>query len=236
MGVRTGRHGGVLITFEGVEGGGKTTQLSRLAKLLREAGYRVVETREPGGTPAAERIREILLTDPAARQVVEPISPTCEAFLIMACRSQHVAQVIQPALREDAIVLCDRFSDSTLAYQGYGRGLDLNWLRKMDRAASHGITPDLTLLMDLPVSSGLARRRRFEAHQNRLDQESQQFHERVGRGFRALARRHPRRIKVIDAQQDPDRVAMEIADAVEKFLSRSRKSKLSRRGRNIRKV
>ena len=236
MGVKRGHHGGVLITFEGVEGGGKTTQLSRLAKLLREAGHRVVETREPGGTPAAERIREILLTDPTTRQVIEPISPTCEAFLIMACRSQHVAQVIQPALREHAIVLCDRFSDSTLAYQGYGRGLDLNWLHKMDRAATQGITPDLTLLMDLPVSSGLARRRRFEVHQNRLDQESQQFHERVRRGFRALASRHPTRIKIVDAQQDPDRVAMKITDIVEKFLSRPRKPMSSRRRRNIRKV
>ncbi|TLY30167.1 MAG: dTMP kinase [Nitrospirae bacterium] len=209
---RSGRKG-VLITFEGIEGSGKTTQLIRLAKLLREDGHRVVETREPGGTPFAERIRDLLLS-PA----VEPIAPECEAFLILACRSQHVAHVIQPALKEGAVVLCDRFSDSTLAYQGHARGLDVQLLRTLNRFATSGLSPDLTLLFDVPVSLGLARRRRHETEQNRLDRESRRFHGQVRRGFLDLAAREPRRIRVVDGSADPEALAAEVAAIVRRFL------------------
>lgn len=212
---------GVLITFEGIEGSGKTTQLVRLAKLLREEGHRVVETREPGGTPFAERIRELLLS-PA----VEPIAPECEAFLILACRSQHLAHVIQPALKEGAVVLCDRFSDSTLAYQGYARGLDVELLRTLNRFATSGLTPDLTLLFDVPVPLGLARRQRHEMEQNRLDRESRRFHVRVRQGFLELAARYPRRIRVIDGSPDPETVAGEVVSIVRRFLHTRQKSKV----------
>ncbi|MBI4400567.1 MAG: dTMP kinase [Nitrospirae bacterium] len=215
MGVRRGRLRGILITFEGVEGSGKTTQCHRLAKLLREDGYRVVETREPGGTPLAERIRAVLLGSSA-----EPIAPECEASLILAARSQHVAQVIAPALREGAVVLCDRFSDSTLAYQGYGRGLNVRVLQSLNRFATGGLTPDLTLLFDIPVATGLARRRQAEMEQNRLDRETQRFHERVRRGFLALAAHDPRRIKVLNGRADPDTIATQVATIMRRFLQR----------------
>lgn len=219
-----GRRRGVLITFEGMEGSGKTTQCHRLAKLLREEGHRVVETREPGGTPLAERIRDILLgssdqPDSAPARAAEPMTPECEAYLVLACRSQHRVSVIEPALREGAVVLCDRFSDSTLAYQGYGRGLDVGTLRSLNRVATQGLAPDLTLLFDVPVSTGLARRRR-ESDLNRMDRETSRFHERVRRGFLELAARHPRRIKVLDGCADPDRVAGEAAAVVRRFLNK----------------
>ena len=220
MGVRRGRGRGVFITFEGIEGSGKTTQLAGVAKLLREEGYRVLETREPGGTPFAERIREMLLGSPADSPSAEPIAPECEASLILACRSQHAARVIKPALREGTVVLCDRFSDSTLAYQGYGRGLDLRVLRDLNRFATAGLTPDLTLLFDLPVPVGLGRRRRKETGQNRLDRESPRFHERVRRGFLDLAAQHPRRIRVLDGRPDPETIAMQVRSIVRKFLQR----------------
>jgi dTMP kinase len=214
MGVSRHRKRGAFITLEGIEGCGKSTQAGRLAKHLREEGYRVVETREPGGTPLAERIRDIFLSPSA-----EPVAPECEAHLILACRSQHVAQVIKPALQAGAVVICDRFADSTLAYQGYGRGLDLRSLERLNRFATGGLTPALTLLLDLPVATGLARRRR-ERDVNRLDREAKAFYERVRQGFLKLAARHPRRIAVIDATPDPDVVAREVASRVTKFLNK----------------
>lgn len=208
------RRRGLFITFEGIEGCGKSTQAARLAQGLREAGYRVVETREPGGTPLAERTRALLLGASA-----EPVAPECEAFLILAGRSQHVTQVIRPALDAGAVVLCDRFADSTLAYQGYARGLNLRTLQTLNRFATGGMIPDLTLLLDLPVAIGLERRRR-EKDQNRLDREATVFHQRVRKGFLALAARQPRRIKVIDASRAPDSVAREVASIVTRHLTR----------------
>ncbi len=214
---------GTFITFEGVEGSGKTTQRDRIAKLLREEGYKVVETREPGGTPLAERIRQILLDAPGRTTAVEPMTPQCEAHLVLAARRQHVEQVILPALKGGAVVLCDRFSDSTLAYQGYGRGMDVRLLEKLDRSATDGLTPHLTLLFDLPVSTALGRRRRPESEQNRLDRESRPFHERVRRGFLSLATRHRRRIKVLDGRSDPEVVAEKVASIVRRFLKRRKR-------------
>jgi dTMP kinase len=206
------RRRGIFITLEGVEGCGKSTQATRLARTLRGRGYGVVETREPGGTPLAERIRDVLLSSPD-----EMVSPACEAHLIFAARSQHVAQLIGPALSKDCIVLCDRFTDSTLAYQGYGRGLRLPDLERLNRFATDGLVPDLTLLLDVPITVGLARRRR-EREQNRLDREARSFHQRVRTGFLKLADRNPRRIKIVDAQPGPDAVEAEIARIVEGLL------------------
>ena len=219
-GKKRSRRPGFLITLEGIEGSGKTTQCARLAKLLREEGFRVVETREPGGTPLAERIRDIFLGSPGEVPAAEPMSPECEAHLVFSCRSQHVAQLIEPAIHEGAVVLCDRFVDSTLAYQGYGRGLNLSALSQLNRFATRGLVPSLTLLFDLPVRIGLARRRRHEAELNRLDRETTRFHERVRRGFLELAAREPGRIKVVDATEDPDATAAAVAKVVRRFIAR----------------
>jgi dTMP kinase len=224
MRAHTPRRRGVFITFEGIEGSGKTTQLARLAKRLRESGYRVVETREPGGTPLAERIRSVMLDAPVkpAGQPdaagLEAMSAECEASLVFAARSQHVGHLIVPALRQGAVVLCDRFIDSTLAYQGYGRGLNLRGLRNMNRLVTGGLVPDLTLVFDLPVSQGLARRRTPGIEQNRLDRETGRFHDRVRRGFLDLASRSPRRITVIDARRHVDEIDADVSDRVLTFL------------------
>lgn len=226
MGVRRKSRSGILITFEGVEGSGKTTQLRRLATLLRQDGYRVVETREPGGTATAERIREILLSKPGRFPVTEPMTAACEVHLILAARSQHVTHVIEPALQAGSIVLCDRFSDSTFAYQGYGRGLNLAALQEMNRRATGGLEPDLTLLFEIPVATGLARRRKFATEQNRLDHETHEFHEKVRRGFLALAAGAPKRIKKIDGLPHPETVAVEVSSVVRTFLTKARTGRL----------
>jgi dTMP kinase len=211
---------GLFITLEGVEGSGKSTQIRNLAEVLRQAGYRVLHTREPGGTPSAEAIRDILLTAPSQ----EPIAPQTEALLILAARCQHVTYLITPALRRATVVLCDRFSDSTLAYQGFARGLDLEWLMEANRIATGGLTPDLTLVLDLPVSVGLARRRADRGQQNRLDRETARFHRKVRRGFLTLAAEAPGRMKIVNANRPSQEVRDEIARIVLEWLTRPRRS------------
>lgn len=211
---------GIFLTLEGPEGSGKSTQISLLAAALRTAGYRVASTREPGGTKVAEAIRTLLLS--ASN---EPIMPETEALLVLAARSQHVAHVIRPALARGSIVLCDRFAHSTFAYQGFGRGVSLSWLQTANRAATGDLVPDLTLLLDLPVARGLARRRHARGGRNRLDRESIMFHERVRRGFLTLASRTPRRIKVINADRPVEVVRAEIEALVLGWLrTRQRRS------------
>lgn len=227
MGLKRTSRSGILITFEGIEGSGKTTQLRRLATLLRQDGYRVVETREPGGTPVAERIREILLGAPGKHPVTESMTAVCEAHLILAARSQHVTHVIEPALQAGSIVLCDRFSDSTFAYQGYGRGLNLAALQEMNRRATGGLKPDLTLLFEIPVATGLARRRKFALEQNRLDHEAHEFHDKVRRGFLALAAREPERIKKIDGLPHPETVTVGVTSVIQAFLTKARTKRLT---------
>jgi len=209
---------GFFITLEGPEGSGKSTQAVRLAAALKRAGYSVVRTREPGGTPFAETIRRVLLLASSH----EPVTAETEALLILAARSQHVAHILIPALQRGQIVICDRFSDSTFAYQGYGRDVNMQWLRQANDMASGGLSPDLTLLFDLPASIGLARRRKARGKQNRLDRESERFHRKVRRGFLALACQAPRRITVIDATQQPDDIAIATQALVFKRLSRYR--------------
>ncbi len=179
-----------------------------------------METREPGGTPAAEQIRQLLLETQG--DASPSLLPWCEAYLVLAARTQHVAQVIRPALRRGAIVVCDRFVDSTLAYQGYGRGLPVALLRKLNALATGGVSPDLTLLFDLPVGVGLARRRKGRLEETRIDRESQRFHERVRRGFLALAKRDRGRIRVIDAGRPPEAVAEQVRQVVARALTRKR--------------
>lgn len=224
MGTKKRQTRGLFITLEGVEGSGKSTQISHLAKVLTKAGYRVLQTREPGGTATAEAIRHILLTASSK----EPVTPQAEALLIFAARSQHVTHLVEPALRNGIVVLCDRFSDSTLAYQGFARGLDLQWLRATNAVATNGLAPDLTLVLDLPISVGLARRRADRGQQNRLDREAERFHRKVRRGFLALAAEEPGRMKVMNANRPQQEVRDELTEIVLGWLKKPRRSPRSR--------
>ena len=212
------------MTLEGGEGSGKTTQALRLCQSLTAQGYDVLHTREPGGTSVAERLRGILLD-----RSDEAIAPETEALLILAARRQHVDHVIRPALARGRLVVCDRFSDSTMAYQGYARGLDLKQLRAMNRWATGGLTPHLTVLFDLPIAIGLRRRRGHGNSQNRLDLETHRFHSDVRAGFQALAKREPRRIKIVDAQPSPDSVAAAVETLVLDWLRTTHSPKRQRR-------
>ena len=203
----------LFVTFEGTEGSGKTTHLGNLARHLRSAGHTLVETREPGGTRAGMAVRELLL---GADSV--PLAPLTELLLYCADRAQHVAEVIRPSLAAGRIVLCDRFSDSTIAYQGYGRGLDLASLRAMDAMARDGVTPDLTLLFDCPVEVGLARARSRSATGDRFERETLAFHERVRAGFHALAAAEPGRFRLIDATASIDDLGRRVIAEVEPRL------------------
>ena len=211
---------GLFITLEGIEGSGKSTQIRHLAEVLTQAGYPVLQTREPGGTATAEAIRHILLTASSH----ESVTPQAEALLILAARCQHVTHLIMPALRQGTVVLCDRFSDSTFAYQGFARGLDLQWLRAANEVATGGLTPDLTLVLDLPVSVGLARRRADHGQQNRLDRETERFHRKVRRGFLTLAAEAPARMKIVNANRSAQQVQDEITEIVLGWMARPRRS------------
>ena len=191
---------GLFVTFEGGEGSGKSTQLERITARLRGLGLEPLVTREPGGTPLAEGIRALLL-DPARTP-----GPLAEAFLMEAARAEVVAHVIRPALAAGRVVLCDRYDDSTLAYQGAGRGLDPDLLERLNAAATGGLRPDLTLLFDLDPEIGLARRRRAAGDTNRLDREPPEFHQRVRARFLELARRDPARFVVLDAALPVERL------------------------------
>jgi dTMP kinase len=197
------------VTFEGPDGAGKTTQLELLAESLREAGYDVVVTREPGGTDLGERIRALLLESGAGDMV-----PQAEALLMTAARAQHVAGVIRPALAAGKIVLCDRFVDSTLAYQGAGRGLSIDELEQLQVFATGNLTPDLTVLLDLPARAGLSRRRGSGAPLNRLDLDEVEFHERVRAWYVESAKRNPDRWVTVDAEQPREVIARIIEKCV----------------------
>lgn len=203
---------GLFITLEGGEGSGKSTQSARLVARLRAAGWDPLVTREPGGTPLAEGIRALLM-DPAHQPTA-----LAEALLMQASRAQHVSQVIRPALEAGRIVVCDRYADSSLAYQGAGRGLDLAMLAAWNRASTGGLTPQLTLLFDLPAEAGLARREHAPGSTNRIDREPREFHARVQAQFRALAAAEPERWVVIDASASPDTIAESVWSEVAKRL------------------
>ncbi len=199
---------GTFVTFEGGEGSGKSTQVARLAARLRAHGLDPLVTREPGGTPLAEGIRALLL-DPDRRPV-----PLAEALLMEASRAQLVDTVLRPALASGRVVLCDRYDDSTLAYQGAGRGLDPAMLEAWNRAATGGLVPDLTLLFDLPPAAGLARREKAVGTPNRLDRESHDFHVRVRARYLELAAASPERWRVLDASQSQDELESRVWELV----------------------
>ncbi len=204
---------GLFVTFEGGDGSGKSTQLERLAARLRSGGWDPLVTREPGGSPLAEGIRALLL-DPARTP-----GALTEALLMVAARSDLVASVIRPALAAGRVVLCDRYTDSTLAYQGGGRGLDAVQLSRWNDEATGGLEPDLTLLFDVPPGLGLARRAGASGTPNRLDLESEAFHARVRARYLELARSAPERFRVFDASHDPDTLAAEVWAEVSPRLS-----------------
>ncbi|HNZ15310.1 MAG TPA: dTMP kinase [Anaerolineaceae bacterium] len=190
----------MFITLEGPEGSGKSSQIPALAQYLEAQGYRVLCTREPGGTSIGDQIRAVLTSMDNPE-----LLPRTEILLFLAARAQLVAQVIRPALREGKVVLCDRYGDSTLAYQGYGHGLDLNSLRAMLNFATEGLKPDLTLLMDLDIKTGLARKKSIDEW-NRLDAYEVSFHERVRAGYLQLAEEEPERWQRVDASMPKDEV------------------------------
>lgn len=205
---------GVFVTFEGGEGSGKSTQITRLAARLRRGGVEPVITREPGGTPLAEGIRALLL------DATPPPGALAEAFLMEAARAELVASVIRPALAAGRVVLCDRYDDSTLAYQGAGRGLDERMLRELNRAATGGLVPGLTLLFDLDPAAGLARRTGAAGAINRLDREPPDFHARVRARYLELAAAEPARFVVLDASLAADALEAKVWEAVEPRLPR----------------
>ncbi len=205
---------GCFITFEGIEGCGKTTQLKLLARHLEQRGLAVKVTREPGGYPIADQVRNILLD--ATNRTMEPMA---ELFLYAAARAQHVAEVIKPALESGAVVLCDRFTDATIAYQGYGRGLNRPVIDELNRLATHGVSPDMTVLLDCPVAVGLERaftriNSTRGAREERFELEAAEFHLQVRDGYLQLARQEPDRFIVINAAGN----VAEVEEAVRKAV------------------
>ena len=204
------------ITFEGGDGTGKTTQLKALESYFHAQGRACVSTREPGGTALGKMIRQVLLE--VGKQ---PIASPTELFLYLADRAQHVQEVILPAIDEGKIVLCDRYTDSTLAYQGYGRGIDLKLLRQLNEIANRGVEPDLTLLFDCPVELGLSRTVQRQSNvgptrgrEDRFEREEVEFHEKVRAGFLAMARAEPGRFRIVDASRSVEEVARQIQKIV----------------------
>ncbi len=204
---------GCFITLEGIEGSGKTTQAAALKDRLIQAGHSTVLTREPGGTEMGDRIRALLL---AAHRT--PMDARTECFLYLASRAQHVQEVIRPALAARQVVLCDRFTDATIVYQGCARGLPIEKLAPNLVWAADGLTPNLTFLLDLDARKGLARLS-ARAEINRLDRESLAFHQTVRRGYLDLARQNPERIRIVNADADPAAIGKEILNVTLSYLA-----------------
>ena len=209
---------GLFITLEGPDGAGKTTQIKLLGKYLENMDKQVVYTREPGGTNISEEIRNLLL-NPLNSEMVD----RTEALLYAAARAQHVEQVIRPLVSEGRIILCDRFTDSTIAYQGFGRGIDLDFLFQLNSMAVSGVVPDLTLIFDLDPAEGIGRineKRNFSVgeEKDRIEQENMDFHRKVRKGFLHLAGLEPHRCKIINAGKTPDMVHNEVVRLVKEVL------------------
>jgi len=213
---------GIFITFEGIEGSGKTTQIQELARVLR-GSREIVLTREPGGTPLSDAIRETLLA-----QASQGMLPETELLLYELARRDHVEEIIRPALKRGAVVLCDRFTDATVAYQGYARGLPLKKIEWLNKIATGGLEPDRTFLFDLPVETGLKRAYGRKKKLDRFDRESQTFHEKVRRGYLAIARAQKKRIKIVHADRPQDIVFRELRREVEKLLQAGARPPLRR--------
>jgi dTMP kinase len=217
---------GLFITFEGVEGCGKTTQMEMLTDHLEWKGKKVLAVREPGGTELGERVRSILLNieKEETEGESEGLDPWAELFLYEACRVQLVSKRIKPALEEGKVVICDRYTDSTVSYQGYGRGLDIDAVRSVNTLGSMGMVPDITFVLDCAPEVGLKRAgSRIESiktgpREDRFEKEDIEFHNRVRDGYLKLAGKEPDRVKVIDAEREIAVIHKEICDIIEKSL------------------
>ncbi len=207
----------MFITLEGPEGSGKSSQIPALAEWLRELGYDVYTTREPGGTQIGDQIRQVLhnLENTA-------MHPRTEILLFLAARAQHVEEVMRPKLNNKTIVICDRYADSTLAYQGYGHGVDLDILRKLLDFSTGGLYPDLTILLDLDVEKGLDRRKQSGGEWNRLDAYTLAFHKRVRKGYLTLVANEPERWRIVDAAQSKEKVQESLHQTILAELDRFR--------------
>jgi len=208
----TGMNRGLFITVEGIEGAGKSTCMQVLRELIESRGLRTRQTREPGGTELGEELRELLLGHRHAG-----MGDDTELLLMFSARAEHIHEVIEPALAQGTWVLCDRFTDATYAYQGYGRGLSTGRIRTLEKWVQGDLRPDLTLLMDLPVAQGLERAGK-RSSPDRFEREAHAFFERVRKGYLELARSHPDRFRVIDASPDLGQVTHTVRRVVAEFL------------------
>lgn len=201
---------GLFITFEGADGCGKTTQINLLKNYLENQGYQVVLTREPGAKGLGEKVREILLNYEGA------VSDRCESFLFLADRAQNIDIIVNPAVNEGKIVLCDRHIDSTVAYQGYGRGLDIDRIKMLNNIATNGRKPDLTIVFDIDVETSM---QRVGKNKDRMESAGIEFHNRVRDGYLKIAKEEPERIKVVNSIQTVNDVFEEVKKIVNKYLS-----------------
>ena len=198
---------GLFITFEGGDGCGKTTQIKLLDEYLRAKGYKTLLTREPGAKGLGEKIREILLNYDGE------VSPRCESFLFLADRAQNIDCIIRPALAEGTIVICDRHTDSSVAYQGYGRGLDIDRIKKLNALATDGLVPDLTIVLDVDVETSQAR---VGSVKDRMESAGIEFFERVRNGYLEIAKQEPERVKVVDSKQSIEDIHKQILELIKK--------------------
>ena len=200
---------GLFITFEGADGCGKTTQMKLLAEYLEQKGIDVVLTREPGGKGLGEKVREILLNYEG------PVSDRCESFLFLADRAQNIDIIVKPAVEEGKIVLCDRHIDSTVAYQGYGRGLDIKRINMLNDIATNGQKPELTFVFDIDVETSM---QRIGKEKDRMESAGIDFHNRVRQGYLELAKQEPQRIKVLDATKSINEIRQEVISLISNFF------------------
>ena len=201
----------LFITFEGADGCGKTTQIELLNKYLQEKGFKTLVTREPGAKGLGEKLREILLNYDGE------VSPNCESFLFLADRAQHVDCVIKPALKDGVIVLCDRHTDSTVAYQGYGRQLDIEQIKKLNEIAVNGLKPDLTIIFDIDIETSM---QRVGKTKDRMESAGMYFFNRVRNGYLAIAKEEPNRVKVINSADTIERIHNQVVELVEKAVNK----------------
>lgn len=206
----------MFITLEGPDGSGKTSQMEPLANYLKDQGFDVVTTREPGGTPISTQVREILLN----RMENTAMHPRTEILLFCAARAQHVEEFIRPQLAEGKIVICDRYADSTLAYQGYGHGLDIQVLEQLLDFTTGGLYPDLTVFLDVKAEVGLSRRQKGGDEWNRLDAYAVNFHCRVQAGYHKLVEKNPQRWRVVNGENAPDQVQLDMQRVIMEFLGK----------------
>ncbi len=209
---------GFFITFEGIDCCGKTTQARKLVSYLRRRGHQVLLVREPGGERIAERIRRILLSEKNSE-----MSLISELLLYQSARAQLTERMILPALKEGKVVVCDRYADSSLAYQGYGRGLNKKMIKQLNQISTSGLVPDLTILLDLPVKISFRRKEKEKRKKDRLERERFEFHQRTRRGYLTIARQNRRRIKLIDGTKDIDETWQNVRKVVDSFFGKARR-------------